>query len=322
MEDYRDVLLAGHKEGESPIDERRATLHQHQRHETGDHGFLDRSTGASTKMTETHTITLPTGGRARTLVGWGAGLFASHIVSGYMQEMLFAIRGYTFGFYLTLGRYVINALLAYLYLQVFSWGTFSLCRASSSTSSSSSSSFLSSFPFSFSPNALSSSISSWLLHLQGRGLGWLMASGMDSETTVRLGQRWMWGWARLLGVNRKKTDEREADGRKGDYASGHASEEDISCSDFGGDLEGDGPQRGRSSKVADEAMVMEDHTKTAMEDTTPLSVIVEEGPMAHPDVAGRVPLKYYLLLSFLSVMALGLSTSALAFLNYPTKVPL
>ncbi|ELR23853.1 UAA transporter family protein [Acanthamoeba castellanii str. Neff] len=200
---------------------------------------------------------------AQTLVGWGAGLFAAHIVSGYMQEMLFAIKGYTFGFYLTLARYVINALLAFAYLRLFDNGA-----------------NLRYLHFHF----------RWIFSLLG---------GTN--------RRWWW-WE-----ERKEKDDDDANTTGDD---GPPSKEvgettaDVSV----------GLAEGEDGKV----LPFNNRFLTQSKGSIILEMGAEAADAAATHSLGtvgqKVPLQYYLLLSFLSVMALGLGTSALAFLNYPTKV--
>jgi hypothetical protein len=199
---------------------------------------------------------------AQTLVGWGAGLFAAHIVSGYMQEMLFAIKGYTFGFYLTLARYVINALLAFAYLRLFDNGA-----------------NLRYLHFHF----------RWIFSLLG---------GTN--------RRWWW-------EERKEKDDDDANTTGDD---GPPSKEvgettaDVSV----------GLAEGEDGKV----LPFNNRFLTQSKGSIILEMGAEAADAAATHSLGtvgqKVPLQYYLLLSFLSVMALGLGTSALAFLNYPTKV--
>jgi len=164
----------------------------------------------------------------QTLLLWGAGLFFSHIVSGYMQERLFGIKGYTFGFFLTLVRYVINALLAFAYLKLF-----------------------------------------------------------DTARQMRLFNQFFviddeQGNSRSDGLLPQPMQDVESGSKGSDPYEGHHNNNRSSNTGHGGDL----------------------HSERSFAKSS----------------SATVPLKDYLLLSFLSVMALGLSTSALAFLNYPTKV--
>ncbi len=52
------------------------------------------------------------------LLFYGGGMFFFHVVSGFYQEKLFSVKGYQFGFYLTLIRYLFNTCFGFLYLQV------------------------------------------------------------------------------------------------------------------------------------------------------------------------------------------------------------
>lgn len=218
--------------------------------------------------------------RARVLLGWGAGLFVSHIVSGYMQELLFAVRGYTFGFYLTLGRYLVNALLAYLYLLLFDGSKLDT------------------------PAISIHNLLARMRWLSGKLATDGLAGVVSTVGTWQFLQRWARRWDRYMGIPKRKTDQFEE--------HDEAREEERSADE---DLEhsADGPQ----SDLSGDNIVGKE--KVAQPGVTAIS-IEEEVTTARSAASGRVPIKYYLLLSFLSVMALGLSTSSLAYLNYPTKV--
>jgi hypothetical protein len=223
------------------------------------------------------------------------GLFAAHIVSGYMQEMLFAIKGYTFGFYLTLVRYVLNALLAFIYLR--------LVDNSNATGGS-----FARGAFRF----LLRHYRSWLVSLPG---------GAHAA-------RWRW-WGDL--ERKEKADDDDDANATGDdgppsreigrmlHDHDHDGDDDVVVvaeGDDGGEVSNNNNLNGRFLSQSKGSIILE------MGGGAAAAAVGAPAPASHSIgvVGQKVPLRYYLLLSFLSVMALGLGTSALAFLNYPTKV--